>query len=53
MMPCDDRYIWHETIQTQHTRRSFLSEVAPYVLARMREWASRGTGFACPAATNA
>ena len=33
-----DRYIWHETIQTQHTRRSFLSEVAPDVLARMHEW---------------
>ena len=31
-----DRYIWHETIQTEHTRRSFLSEVAPDVLAKVR-----------------
>lgn len=34
----DDRYIWHETIQTQHTRRSFLSEVAPEVLTMVRNW---------------
>ncbi|HVW10884.1 MAG TPA: hypothetical protein VHC90_19995 [Bryobacteraceae bacterium] len=34
----DNRYIWHETIQTQHTRRSFLSEVAPDVLETVREW---------------
>lgn len=33
-----DRYIWHETIQTQHTRRSFLSEVAPDVLKTVRAW---------------
>jgi hypothetical protein len=33
-----DRYIWHETIQTQHTRRSLLSEVAPDVLEMVREW---------------
>jgi hypothetical protein len=31
-----ERYIWHETIQTQHTRRSHLSEVAPDVLAYLR-----------------
>lgn len=34
----EDRYIWHETIETRHTRRSFLSEVAPDVLAKVREW---------------
>ena len=34
----DDRYIWHETIQTQHTRRSFLSEIAPDVLEQFRIW---------------
>lgn len=34
----EDRYIWHETIETQHTRRSFLSEVAPDVLAAVQQW---------------
>jgi hypothetical protein len=33
-----DRYIWHETIQTQHTRRSFRSEVAPGILATVGGW---------------
>ena len=33
-----DRYIWHETIQSQHTRRSFLSEVAPDALAKVQDW---------------
>lgn len=37
MTPLTDRYIWHETIQTQHTRRSFLSEVHPGVLAIVQE----------------
>lgn len=32
------RYIWHETIQTQHTRRSYLSEVDPSVLETVRNW---------------
>lgn len=36
-----DRFIWHETIQTQHTRRSFRSEVAPDVLAAVTDWLAR------------
>ncbi len=34
----DSRYIWHETIQTQHTRRSFRSEVAPDILEMVSGW---------------
>lgn len=33
-----ERYIWHETVQTQHTRRSFRSEIAPDVLATVTGW---------------
>lgn len=34
-------YIWHENIQTHHTRRSFISEVAPEVMKTFREWLAK------------
>jgi hypothetical protein len=44
-----DRYIWHETVNTQHTRRSFLSEIAPDVLATVQGWlADYEFGFDLP-----
>ncbi len=43
----NNRYIWHETIQTQHTRRSFQSEVAPDVISAVRGWLTRQE-FALP-----
>jgi hypothetical protein len=33
-----DPYIWHETINTRHTRRSFRSEVEPDVLEMVAGW---------------
>jgi hypothetical protein len=42
-----DRYIWHETINTQHTRRSYLSEIAPHVLATIQSWLANDQ-FAMP-----
>jgi hypothetical protein len=43
-----DRYIWHETINTEHTRRSFLSEVAPDVRAIVAGWLASGDAFDMP-----
>lgn len=37
-MPDEDRYIWHETLETEDTRRSFLSEVDPAVLRTVQGW---------------
>lgn len=48
MAPTSERYIWHETIQTQHTRRSFLSEVTPDVLETVRQWLAAGDAFDLP-----
>ena len=43
-----DRYIWHETIQTQHTRRSFVNEIDSGVLATVRAWLAAGDAFDLP-----